>query len=738
MTTVTIPITGTVDRAFQAQLDALAASFEHLGETSDNTARLAGRSWLLTSTAVERAKDVATEALNALREKGAEFVRAQGDTIAQGLGGIAEVGLKALGAAGPWGAGAAATVGAVGLLVTTMNSYQAELDRVTAASDAVATANVALGSSYASVAEAVRGTTSAEAARIAVAQQIQAVTSAQIAIVQQGRTVSEAREQVRAVQELSNASRIGATATNQFTEAMIQHAVTAGNMAEQQLVLGTAVERSTNADIEQQNELRRTTAAMALRTRQAMENAEANYRVVRANIDGNRSMVEQIRAEGSALRVLTEARERNTTAQIVATQTDNAAALAIIRLNEQLAAGAQLTAEGASRKAKTAEQRAAAIAHAGDALALRTAIEALRVAVAENATAGETLDLSERQRLAALALAAATREVALADAALHRGGQTLAERQALTTALNAQTAAQRAAQATTAEETTAIRDKTAALREQFLVMRMAPRWGLSERAANDQGAAGVGRLNEPADITAANDNEQARGVMVAQAEMADMLREKERERLSDSLEQHQSYTGRLRELYAHQQDYAGAAADFTSKAFSAMGSAIGDHILAVVSGRETLATALQGMLADTLSAIAKEAAIKGGLYFAEGLGRLALWDGVGALQSFGASAAFFGVAGLAGAASAAVAPAPATAAPSTAGGQSGANGAGSLSPGRNDSRGEGVVINVNFGGAVYGASGARGAAREIVNLLNEQATQSGVQFSPRLMGGVRP
>lgn len=699
MTTVTIPITGTVDRAFQAQLDALAASFEHLGETSDNTARLAGRSWLLTSTAVERAKDVATEALNALREKGAEFVRAQGDTIAQGLGGIAEVGLKALGAAGPWGAGAAATVGAVGLLVTTMNSYQAELDRVTAASDAVATANVALGSSYASVAEAVRGTTSAEAARIAVAQQTQAVTSAQIAIVQQGRTVSEAREQVRAVQELSNASRIGATATNQFTEAMIQHAVTAGNMAEQQLVLGTAVERSTNADIEQQNELRRTTAAMALRTRQAMENAEANYRVVRANIDGNRSMVEQIRAEGSALRVLTEARERNTTAQIVATQTDNAAALAIIRLNEQLAAGAQLTAEGASRKAKTAEQRAAAIAHAGDALALRTAIEALRVAVAENATAGETLDLSERQRLAALALAAATREVALADAALHRGGQTLAERQALTTALNAQTAAQRAAQATTAEETTAIRDKTAALREQFLVMRMAPRWGLSERAANDQGEAGIGRFSEPADITADADRRAAMTETLEQAQLA----ETEKNILASRLNAHETFAGRMRELQGEQMSGAARVAEFTNAAFNSVGKALGNHIQAFVTGKETIGQALQGMLADTLTSIGQEAMVKGAFETAQGLAALAgVYTAGLAPGHFAAAGAYFAVGGLASAAGAALAPAPATA----SGGASG--GAGSLSSDRPSGEGGGItIIENNFQPRFGGREGGR-------------------------------
>lgn len=706
MTPIVLPITGTVDASFLAKLAQIENAFEDIGRASDNTARIAGRSWLLTSSSVERARDVATEALNALKEKGAEFVRVQGDAIAQGLGGIAEVGLKALGAAGPWGAGAAAAVGAVGLIVTTMNSYQVELDRVAAASAAVATANVALGGSYASVAEAVRGATTAEAARVAVAQQVQAVTAAQGAALGEGFSLSQSRVLVDAYQQISVASRAAGTNVARFTQEQVQQALTSGNAAQQALVLRTAVERSSNADIERINVLRRTSAATAIVRADELARADQSYRIVRANVDGNRSMVEQIRAEGGALRVLTEARERANAATVEATRVENESAVAIINLNEQLARGAELTAEGASRKAKAAEQRAAA-ASGPSALEQRAAVEALRVAREANDNSRATVDIAEQVAEAQRALAFATNEVGIVErrvASAHR--ETQATRQALTQALTAQTSAQQALTTAITSESDAMREKLRLLREQALAMQMMSTIPTSVdqamRASGDgaQGRAGIGRLNESADIAADAARQAATDEMIQQASLADV----EKNVLAARLAEHETYTGRLRELQGEQSSGAVRAAEFTNAAFQSVGKALGNHIAAFATGKESIGAALQGMLADTLTSIGQEAMVKGAFETAQGLSALAGVVTAGlAPGHFAAAGAYFGVGALALAGGAALAPAPSV----PSGGASG--GAGSLSSDRASNDGGGLTIVENnyaprFGGREGGSA----------------------------------
>jgi hypothetical protein len=162
---------------------------------------------------------------------------------------------------------------------------------------------------------------------------------------------------------------------------------------------------------------------------------------------------------------------------------------------------------------------------------------------------------------------------------------------------------------------------------------------------------------------AANDNarqqEAQRATATFNAQRA--LANKDRELLAERETAHRTFTGHLTELYAAQESAGTRLADATRSTFSDIGNALSTHIQAVVAGKETLGQALRGMLSDTLGAIAKEAAMKGALYFAEGLGHLITAPPLAAAD-FGASAAFFGVAALAGAGAAATAPSSAPAA----------------------------------------------------------------------------
>jgi hypothetical protein len=151
--------------------------------------------------------------------------------------------------------------------------------------------------------------------------------------------------------------------------------------------------------------------------------------------------------------------------------------------------------------------------------------------------------------------------------------------------------------------------------------------------------------------------------------------------LRQRLAAHQTFTGRMAEMYGTQMDGIGALANFTKGAFQAMGTAVGDHVTAMVTGRESVGTALQGMASDMLLAIGKQAMVKGAFELAEGFGALA---GVAtaplAPGHFAASAAYFAVGALASAAGAAIAPAATTAAPSAAAAP-GAGRAGDVTPG---------------------------------------------------------
>lgn len=170
--------------------------------------------------------------------------------------------------------------------------------------------------------------------------------------------------------------------------------------------------------------------------------------------------------------------------------------------------------------------------------------------------------------------------------------------------------------------------------------------------------------------------------------------------------------------------------DLVVGAFSDMTTAVGKHIEAVVTGRETMGEALRGMLSDALGAIAKRASVSAAEELVSSIASLAMGDLRGAGLHAAAAVGFTAVAGLAGAASSAVAPA----ALSAATGHSAGSAAAPLpAHGGSSKDSGGQVVNVYFGGPVIGAGGARQAARTLTSLLNDGARQGDVRLSPNLL-----
>jgi hypothetical protein len=184
--------------------------------------------------------------------------------------------------------------------------------------------------------------------------------------------------------------------------------------------------------------------------------------------------------------------------------------------------------------------------------------------------------------------------------------------------------------------------------------------------------------------------------------------DEERARLEERAAAHETFTGRLSELYGHQVNAAQMAAEGTQFAFGAIGKSFGEAVNAMVVEGASADSAAQQLLASVLDGISKEALVKGGFYFAQGLGNLAVGNFPGAGQAFAASAGFFTVAGLAGAAGAAVAPAPASA--PAAGGGAGNGGAGGSLRDSAGSSGESMApININYYAPVIGGREATDA-----------------------------
>lgn len=133
--------------------------------------------------------------------------------------------------------------------------------------------------------------------------------------------------------------------------------------------------------------------------------------------------------------------------------------------------------------------------------------------------------------------------------------------------------------------------------------------------------------------------------------------QREQRQLNQRYQMQRSFTDRWEELHGRQTSAAEHASAGISAAFESMGKAIGDHVQALIEGRESVGQALQGMASDTLLAIGKQAVAKGGMEIAEGIAAAAgIVTAPLAAGHFAAGAAFLAVGAAAGITGAAIAP----------------------------------------------------------------------------------
>lgn len=149
------------------------------------------------------------------------------------------------------------------------------------------------------------------------------------------------------------------------------------------------------------------------------------------------------------------------------------------------------------------------------------------------------------------------------------------------------------------------------------------------------------------------------------------LRQREQARtrrmLDDQVDMQRTFVDRMEEQHHRHVDVTREAAESLDAAFKGVGEALGSHIAAWAAGKEDLADAAQGFLADSLGALAKEAQGKGAFYAAEALGLLVSGNFPMAATAGIASAAYFAASGTLGYLAGEAAPAPA-AKPSAGGG----------------------------------------------------------------------
>lgn len=679
-TPVVLNISGRVDPALLAGVSQLSQSIHATGEASMAASQRTDAAHAMTHASIrtsnqllQNLRETGNQGMGELSQKASELAGQMG-----GAGGImADVGIKTLAAFGPLGLQVTAVMGAVMMLSRAYDEHQAAIERTRVVSESTAAATAMLGGAYTSVAAAANAATTAEEARLAVAREVQAITAEQVTAVGAGFSESEAQGLVGAYHNISAASRIAGTTVERFTAAQVEHAVSSGTMAEQMMVLGIAIERSSNAQIEHSNVLRRAAAATREAARDAVAAAEAQVHsrdVNQSSIGALRTLATNTTALETARAALTaQTRTANTVEQQQLATQRELAAVAADRVHladqerERLLAKDELEKQMAHRAATRA-----ASASGPSAAEVRAGVEALRAAQSASGNAGSTVDYADQQAEAMRVLAFAANEVRIAETAARRGGTTAAERAALTAALVAQTAAQAAYNTSVDAEVAALRTKHEAI--------------VQARAADNAARAADIAL---AERTRAANNQAANDLALAENEKALLVQR---------AAAHETFTGRLSELYDEQKNAAQLAAEGSGFAFKALADAFGGAVNAVAQEGATVGDAAQEMLAGVLSAIGKEASIKGAFYAAQGLGNLAVGNFPGAGAAFAASAGFFTVAGIAGYAAHEAKPAePAKAAASDNGGAGG-----SLRDSAPSDGGSNAPININYWAPVIG------------------------------------
>ncbi len=191
----------------------------------------------------------------------------------------------------------------------------------------------------------------------------------------------------------------------------------------------------------------------------------------------------------------------------------------------------------------------------------------------------------------------------------------------------------------------------------------------------------------------------------------------------------------IRRFFRDQSDSAVAWADTVRSAYQSVTEAVAESFVAWADGSLEADEALASFADSVLKTFAKIAAQQGAFELAKGLASL-FFNPAEAAAHFGAATLFFAIAGGAAWASQGVMTKDERAARDKNAEESTRAPRGRELRAENDNaRGGANVINVYFGGPMYGTGGVRRAAREIGGVLNSGAIQGGVQLAPAVGWG---
>lgn len=701
-----IPVTLPGGDAAAQTLGRIAGAAGQVGEAGASSASQLARIGDAASRSEEHLaalKVTGNAALSELGQKGAEFAASLG-----GAGGAAaELGVKLLATMGPYGAVAAAAVGAIGMIVNAYKEEDARQTRIVENTAILADANARLGASYGNIAGGIVAARTADEARLLVTRELTTVLQQRMALEGRGYDPTSSLAQIRDINTLATALARRENITREAAVALVSSTIATGNATQQTHLFGTSVERSTNALVEHRREIELTKRAVAANAEAAMRAAmEARARALqdvadaRLVFDAQTDNQTNARALAAAEGRLQAARGTLTTAtgvyiaaerELAGASRDSAAATAAE--NE---AGKRLAQDRLVEAAK--ERQRAAAAAAEPASARRAGEEALRLAEQTYAQGGRDLTLFEQQTQAMQSLSFSEQELTRARAASARGGQTPAERDALIAALGAEATARRGV----ADAAQAQADALVALMERA-TSRTDPAGDAAAEEARFQ--ASLARFQREQTI----------------AEGASKARDAA---LNDEVAQRASYGGRMSALMGAERTATGELAASTKNAIGAVGKAMATHAQAMIDGKETVGEALQGMLKDILTSIGSEAMIKGAMMMAEGAAALAgIYTAPLAAGNFAAGAAFFGVGALASAAGAAIPAAASSGGGGGGGAAASAPAAGGMGPsGSSAPSGGPTITTVNYYAPTFG--GREGTNSEVGQRIDRYRNDS--------------
>ena len=673
------------------------------------------------------------DALVDAKDAGLEELSQKAGELGQRIGGvggqIAEIAIKSAAAFGPVGIAITAVGAALAFAAQAFDEHVAKVALANARTEELTQSVTTLGTTYPSMAAAVEGATTAVQAHTAAVAENQRVLGQQLAAMNAGMSATQAQSYTLQLQQVSGAVRELGSHLHGASEEQIRQTLETGNAAAQQSLLGLAFQHSTSAAVEAQNRLeamtvlhQRASVAIAAQKDETLSAAQATLESARADL-----------ADAAAL----EDSEANRSAVAAATRRVTEATVALTTAQERAAEAHRVVAAGAQDAAR-----------AEDALAARTAAaaEASEAAALQRGYAAITRIAHEReQRQRSAAHETAHHRDSLAElrekhdreeAALRAIGE---RRESLMRAELEQIARTREAAVDAMIERARLDEegKQRAIQHEVDRAKAVSEAGrrataaLQRQEARESQRATLADLRDPA-------------VQREQLDAARMERTIARERraLDRRADQQQTFTERMRDYYHSDVSAAEEAATGLQMTFKATGDAFAAHVEAFAAGRETAAEALQGMAADAITEIGKQALVKAGYFFAEGLGNLATFNFPGAATAFAASAAYAAVGGGLVAAGSAITEPPEAklgarkdaarkAEQDRTKPQRAETGTGSR--GGKSGEGEGTVYNITFGGPMYGTGGVRQAARQMVGAINRGGIQGGVQILPGVL-----